>query len=399
MPTSFKVIPRPFHQSLMVPASKSYSNRLLVLASLDSREITIENISSCSDTRYLLNAIKETGVNIDENTHGVIISNQFPFCEKKTFHPIPLFIGDGGTSSRFLLAFLAKGRNRYHLYADDRLQVRPIEELIHALRSMGVDVRKEKDCWISIQGPICEEKKQLVIDGSRSGQFASALALAFNDGMEIKMENQTSSKRYFELTKNLIGNFKTPFLIPPDFSSASYPLALALACGRVLVSNIKELDEWQADSSFIPIARKMGGHIFFDKEGLRGHKGPLEAIELDCSEYPDLVPTLAFLCTRTEGESRLSGLGILRYKECNRLEEIEKLLKLAGHMIRKERETLFIRRGRGRFFHYHAPCDHRMVMTAYLFMRADCGGLLENIKSVAKSYPDFFTVMENEVIQ
>ena len=398
MPTSFKVVPGSFDRSVTVPGSKSYSNRLLVLASLDRREITIENLSSCSDTRYLLDAIKETGVEIDENKNSVMIRNQFPFCEKKTSRPVPLFIGDGGTSSRFLLAFLAKGRNRYHVHADNRLQMRPIEELIHALCNMDVDIRKEKDCWISIQGPV-REKKQLIIDGRRSGQFASALALAFNLRTEIKVENQISSKKYFELTKNLIKNFKTPFFIPPDFSSVSYPLALALACGRVLVSNIKQLDEWQADSSFISIARKMGGRVFLDNQGLRGEKGPLKAVNLDCSEFPDLVPTLAFLCTRSEGESRLSGLGVLRYKESHRLEEIEKLLRLAGHVVRREQETLFIRRGKGRFFHYRAPCDHRMVMTAYLFMRADCGGLLDNIKSVNKSFPDFFTVMENEIIQ
>ena len=397
MLTSFKVSPKPFSKTLKAPSSKSYAARLLILAAMDPRKIIIKDIPTCSDTTHLIHALKKIGLKITQDQNEVVIYNSFPQDEKKSSAPIPIKIGDGGTTSRFLMALLSKGNNRYHLDIEKPMATRPMQELINALRKLGVRIEKYDGSFI-IKGPAKVINKSLEIDCNRSGQFASALILAFGEEISLKIKNLHSSSKYILLTKKLIKDFKKNncFTVPADWTSASYPLALGLITGRTQISNLKNPDPLQADSSFTQIINQMGGKIEFNEKGLYVKKKQLKKITLDCSSCLDLVPTLAFLCSRISEDSHLTGLINLKYKESHRLEEIEKLLALSKSKIVKHQNSLLIKKG-GEipFFEYQAPEDHRMVMTAYLFMRSGRGGIIYNAGSVNKSWPDFFKQMED----
>ena len=149
----------------------------------------------------------------------------------------------------------------------------------------------------------------------------------------------------------------------------------------------------------ISIAQEMGIPVDWTPQGLAAQSGPpLRPLNRDVSNCPDLTPTLAFLASYAKGTSRLTGLGILRHKESDRIQEILRLLETFGvpHSFNAPNNELTIMgpAPAAPLIHYHPPDDHRMVMAAYLFMRKNSGGILSNTHHVAKSFPSFFEAME-----
>ena len=205
------------------------------------------------------------------------------------------------------------------------------------------------------------------------------------------------------MTFDLIKKFRQgvdEFVVPPDFSGLSYPLALAATLGKVTILNCHQIDELQADSIFLQILKSMGATVEFLKEGLTVTKNKnLKAVSLDCSGFPDLVPTLAYVCAYAEGESVLDGVEVLRHKESDRVEEVIKLLKLfkIPHRLEGGRHQKLIISGvpeqKTPWVEITPPADHRMVMVSYLFCRKNSGGKIHNTHHVKKSFGKFFDIL------
>jgi 3-phosphoshikimate 1-carboxyvinyltransferase len=392
-----------FIRNIEVPRSKSYANRLLILAAVKPGAVTITNLPESNDVTMLVECFENIGLIIEKNEKDITIHNSFPACEKKK-EIIKLETGDGGTTNRFLLALLSLGKRKYQLIPEGHMRNRPMGPLLEALEALNVSVSKgEDDYWIEIQGPL--SGKGVAVNSSVSTQFVTAIALALAetdiDVQPIKLEN---SELYWKLTENLIQAYKKKEIlwdVPLDFSGLSYPLALGLVDGSVEISNYRKRDLLQADSIFLEIIEKMGGLLeLAEKSGL-SLKSPqkLDPIDYDCSGFPDLVPTLAFVCSYADGSSYLRNLGVLRHKESDRVEEILKLLRQFKISFEYDNltEDLCIhgngpKVGREETF---PAADHRMVMTSYLFLRKNSGGSLSNYKHVKKSFPDFFKEMED----
>jgi 3-phosphoshikimate 1-carboxyvinyltransferase len=329
--------------------------------------------------------------------------NSFPVCEKNTEgEVIDLYTGDGGTTNRFLIALLSCGNKTYRIFPSEKIIERPIEDLLLPLRELDVRIElPESGPWITIKGPANTKfSKSIILDCAKSTQFATAMLLIFHDtAISFSFKNLNSSETYLQMTEQIIKENSNSYKVPADFSSISYPVALALVGGAVNITNCMEQDPYQADSMFIDLLLKIGGDISFTSKGLYvASQKPLNPFVVDGSQCPDLVPTLAFLASRIEGESRLENLAVLRHKESDRIEEILKLLETfqVDHTFNNERSTLTIRGSKklSPSISYCSARDHRMVMTAYLFMRANNGGLLGNTDCVKKSYPRFFEDLE-----
>lgn len=101
----FKVKTKNFIKKLIIPTSKSYANRMIILAALDKRNIKILNLPSSTDVDFLINCLKKVGLEIQRSSDEILISNSFPECEKKVDHVIEVESGDGGTTNRFLASF------------------------------------------------------------------------------------------------------------------------------------------------------------------------------------------------------------------------------------------------------------------------------------------------------
>ncbi|WP_417335283.1 3-phosphoshikimate 1-carboxyvinyltransferase [Halobacteriovorax marinus] len=404
--SQFSVEAREFKANIRVPSSKSYANRAIILAALCKDEVSIRNLPLSHDVTNLLNVLRVVGLRIVEVDDGICIENSFPECESSSNEIIKVFPGDGGTTTRFLIPFLALGKNTYQIEPEGRMRERPIADLLESLVDLGASVN-QCDSWLTLKGPIKESSKRLNADASKTTQHATALALslAFHN-VVVSPVDMKYSKSYWEMTMSLIDCFKKgqrDFVVPVDFSSMSYVLALGADRGEVLVENCTLIDDHQSDSVFIEVLKEMGFSVSLTAKGLHlvSSKEIIKPIDFDCSNCPDLVPTLAFMCSRIDGESKLRNLSVLKYKESDRLLEIQKLLDL--YLIDNtydEQEDFLIIYGkssressRKEIF---PPDDHRIVMVSYLFLRAHGGGVLHSTSSVSKSFGNFFEVVTNE---
>ncbi|MCB9060220.1 MAG: hypothetical protein H6622_01700 [Halobacteriovoraceae bacterium] len=401
MSDTFHVTSTSFDKTLSVPTSKSYANRALILSSIFPGKIRLNNISSSSDVTAMINCLRAIGLEIIDEGNSIEILNSFPECED-SIEVVDLETGDGGTTNRFLIPLLSRGRRKYNINAKGHMRKRPMQDLLNSLNQLKVvtSLNLDQSPWISIKGPAHTEGT-VEIPSHETTQFATGLYLAFaNTSLQIIPLNMENSVKYFEMTLSLIDEFKSGknvFEIPVDFSSLSYPLALALVHGNVTVSNYKVVDPFQADSIFLEIITEMGGKLVLNEDGLSLKKAKtLHPIDKDCSGFPDLVPTLAFVCSYCEGTSYLRNLEVLRHKESDRVEEILKILRAFGVQHEYANDTLIIVGGVKKSSEIdltNLPADHRIIMMAYLFLRVNKGGHLNNYIHVNKSFKNFFEVM------
>ena len=392
------IYPHPFHKSIVVPTSKSYANRFLILASLKKKDITINNISYSNDVLDLIRCLKSVGLDIQKKGKNVRITNSFPGCETNGHRVIHLDTGEGGTTNRFLIPFLSLGKRTYVLHMGPSMENRPMEEIITPLKNLGVKV-EFKNGYFQLQGPV-KKVDNIIVDCSRSTQFASGLFLSMDKhSLDIIPQNIKSSHSYLELTKKLLDRVKLSSIleVPLDFSSMSYPLALAATCGRVCIKNYTGPDPYQGDSYILDVLKKMNAHIVEEYSLLKVSRSPLTGVTLDCSRCLDIVPTLIYLCSYANGKSILKNINALRYKESNRILNIKYLLELFRIPYKLKSNSIEILgpgKKRREYINVFPSKDHRIVMASYLFLRHNSGGRLYRPESVEKSFPYFFNVME-----
>ena len=387
-------------QRFRAPTSKSYAARLLILAALKSNPVKIFDVPDSSDVLTLLDCLKKIGLRISRIGPDVVIENSFPACEPLDAPPLTLSTGDGGTTNRFLLGLLSRGKRIYRLCPSGRIKERPIRALLEALRFQGAQVSvSDPSFWCQVQGPIAHGKR-ILVDASDSSQMASSLGLALADTKaQVVPENLLASRTYWSLTEKLVCDFKKGCLnwrVPVDWSGVSPLLGVGLLLNPVAIENCKALpDPLQADGRFIGLIKEMGGNPRQTPEGLQLFPVRiLQAIKVDARHFPDLIPTLSFVCSYATGTSVFTHLEILRRKESDRLAEIQRLLNSFGvsHAFKAQTCSLEIygpTPRNERPITYMAPSDHRMIMSAALFMRYNAGGNLFNVHPVAKSFPRF----------
>lgn len=403
----FKVQPLlSFDKKITTPTSKSHSNRALILGAVRGENFKVHNISDSSDVTNLLSAFRKIGLNIIQSGSTVTFLNSFPDCEKHSEGDvIELHTGDGGTTNRFLIALLSRGKKEYHIFPSEKMSERPIEDLIRPLQKLNVSIiHNNTNPWIQIKGPASlYNTTKLEIDCQKSTQFASALMLAFSKiPLQFEFINLHASEAYLKMTTLVIKKSweKNSYIVPVDFSSLGYPAALAALTGRVIITNCHEIDESQADSAFIEILNSSGASCSFVESGLEIKKGEnLRPVTFDVSKAPDLFPTLAFFAAHVDGVSTFFSLEILKFKESDRLSQMADLMRKFGvEMQYSPMEDVLTITGSSQKKYQQSTIkparDHRIVMAAALFMTKNAGGDLYEIDCVEKSFPKFFTLLK-----
>ncbi len=386
-----------YNKKINIPTSKSRANRMLFLAAITPGEITLTNVPNSSDVMDMIQSLNKIGLQITMIENTVIVKNSFPDCEKlNADNTIRVDCGYGGTTTRFLAGLLALGSKTYHLEPEGHMRLRPMQEMIEPLKQLGINVElNSKDTWMTITGPVKHKLEIIDVDTSRSTQFASALAMTLSQwGGTVNPTNLKASEDYFKMTNDCIEQAKTSnWKIPIDFSSLSYPIALAALCGEVEILNYTGRDRLQPDSIFIDLLKEMGANVIETKTSLKVLKADsLKAWSGDCSGFPDLVPTLCFINSFSSEIGVLTHLEVLKHKECDRLEEMKKILNLFERENKVTEDSITTEHSEGNTSskHYDAPDDHRMIMVAALYMKALGGGEINNWHHIKKSYPYFF---------
>jgi 3-phosphoshikimate 1-carboxyvinyltransferase len=400
---------------VQAPSSKSYTHRALIAASLAEGKSRIESPLFSEDTVATMNACISLGANIEKKEDTVTITGTSKL--KAPEHQIDC--RDSASTIRFLTPISALAQGKTILTGNVGLRKRPIEPLINSLRQLGVN------CFSNggfppvtvLNGGIRGGKVSLV--GHISSQFLTGLLFACplaKEDSEIELVTHLESKPYVKLTLNVLKehgifirttnqltSFQVPnnqkyrtkkHVVPGDFSSAAFLLAAAVITDSYITVTNVSLD--QPDSEIVGILKRMGVIVHVENKAVQILNGRLDAVEIDASDIPDLVPVCAVLACFSKGATTIYNAKRLRFKESNRLHTLTSELRKMGAKISETDDGVII----------HGPSqlvgtsinphrDHRIAMAcAVAGLKAKGKTKILQAECVNKSYPKFFMDLE-----
>ena len=419
--TVFLAVPpaREIRGSVRVPASKSATNRALVLAALSEVPVLLVNPLESDDTRALLRCLAAMGARVAKREDGISISGPLGVSDGRL---TVLDAEDSGTAARFLAALAAATPGWFQVTGSARLCERPMGELVAALRSLGAAIVEKgaPGCLpLEIRGPSLHSGR-VQVDASRSSQFLSALMLAGAAGepLEIAAAGPPASAPYAALTADALRSFghrvegsgpwsvsrggpaRERYDTPGDFSSALPLLAAVGVCGGEVRLTGLEWPSAQADALALPVLERMGIAVSAARGALlaSAERRGLRAVTVPASDFPDAVPALAALAAFADGESQFLGIAHLRWKESNRLTSLATVLENAGADVSAAPDRLSVRGPTAgpsvKFATLPTFRDHRIAMAAALLSLRLPRLLIEDPDCVSKSYPGFFRDLE-----
>jgi len=420
--------------SVLLPGSKSISNRLLLLAALCSGTTTLHDLLDSDDTRVMLAALRTLGCAIAQDGNTVTIEGT---GGQLLPGPAELFMGNAGTAMRPLTAALAVLGGDYTLRGIARMHERPIGDLVDALRQLGCAVEYlEREGYppLRIGQPALALGAPIRVRGDVSSQFLTALLMALplvaREDIIIDVQGELISRPYIEITLNLLARFGVVvrregwqrFVIPAgcrlrspgvlhveaDASSASYFIALGAiapsASGGIRIQGVGA-DSIQGDIRFIDAARQMGAQIESGPNWLQVSRGDtsdgavLKAIDLDCNHIPDAAMTLALMALYARGTTTLRNIASWRVKETDRIAAMACELRKLGATVDEGADCIRVTppatAADWRSASIHTYDDHRVAMCFSLaaFNPAGLAVRIEDPKCVAKTFPDYFEAL------
>jgi 3-phosphoshikimate 1-carboxyvinyltransferase len=405
-------LPGPVDVTWTVPGSKSITNRALVLAALADGETRLTGALESDDTRHMRAALTRMGIDIEDAGPDALIVRG----GRARLHAPdgPLFVGNSGTTVRFLAAVAALVDGEVTLVGDDAMAKRPIHVLVDALRALGADVTCPTGCPpLTIRGGRLRGGR-VRMRGDQSSQYFSALLMAAGfaeTDLDIEIEGSLVSRPYVDITRRMIAGFggdvaETPagfhvragrtlrgrdYAIEPDASSASYPFALAAALGGAVVVPGLGRDAQQGDYVFTTILEQAGAVVTRGETSTRVERlGALRGVDVDMHHISDTVMTLAAIAPLASGPTRIRNVANIRIKETDRLAATVIELRRLGQQVTHGADWLAIEPAPVTPAMVHCYDDHRIAMSFAVLGAAAGGVTIEDPACVSKTYPAFF---------
>jgi len=403
----------PLKATVKTPPSKSYTNRALLISALAEGESIVENPLFSDDTHFMCQALKDYGVLAEKEKNAFRIRrNKLQLGAPKN----EIYVGNAGTTMRFLttLACLANGETR--LTGDDRMQQRPIGDLLTCLQSLGVDIKSDlgNQCPpLTIQGGSVLGG-QTKLAGNKSSQYLTSIlqcAPYFDNDTQINVVGELTSKSYIDITLEVMSafgisvenkNYQQFFVkagqkykprnyrIEGDASSASYFMAAAAISGGEVTITGLNLDSVQGDIKFVDVMVRMGCSVEKKLDSITVRGGRLKGITIDMNNMPDTAQTLAVVALFAEGETIITGIGNLKIKETDRIQALASELSRLGAEIKTGSDFILIKPKVYQPAEIETFNDHRMAMSFALAGLKIPGVKIKNPHCVQKSFPDFF---------
>lgn len=381
--------------NIQLPASKSESNRALMIAAYGGFAPDIQNLSDSKDTQILMDVL-----------NGIYARE--------------VDVKDCGTAARFLTTYLACHEGTWFLTGTDRMKQRPIKPLVDALMALGADIQyveKQGSLPLQIYGKPIQGGK-VTIDMTQSSQFASSLLLAapmFPQGLELELHGELNSMPYLEMTLAMMRHFGADlerhdgmiivkpkpyqpmsFKVSADWTAASYwyeMAALSDEC-EIRLRSLKVPEpaipeahrrvegpmgcrNLQGDSIIAEWMRHLGVGTYIENDSIVLRKIPFEkrTLSFDFSHHPDLYPTMVATCAALQVEAEFLGLGNLGFKESDRVEAMRTELSKLGESP----------------LHFSSHDDHRVVMALAPLTLRYGPVIFDHPEVVEKSYPNFWS--------
>lgn len=405
--------------TISAPPSKSHTLRAILFASLAHGKSTIHNYLLSPDAEAMIAACRQLGAKITIIADRLEIEG---FAGKPHTPDNIIDAGNSGQVLRFVAAIAALNSHYTVLTGDHSVRYnRPIKPLLNALEKLGVFCATTKGddyAPIIIKGPLKAGTTRL--NGEDSQPVSGLLiAAAFIDGTTEIIVDNPGEKPWIGLTLAWLDKFniqytntqfekytvtgKTTFAgfdytVPGDFSSIAFPVVAALLTHSEVCINNVDMNDVQGDKQVIEVLQKMGANIVIDQQHhtLTVKKsGPLTGMAIDVNDFVDAITILAVVGCYAEGVTYLSGAAIARKKECDRLSAITAELKKMGADIVDTNDGLIIKKSTLKGASVQTYHDHRMVMSlAVAGLAASGTTVINDVSSVAKSYPDFLLHMQ-----
>ena len=411
---------KPINATIEVPGSKSYTNRALLVAAMARGTSTLTGALFSDDTRYMSASLRKLGVKIDAD------EKQARFDIHGNGGDIPvssadLYIGNSGTTSRSLTAYVSLGHGKFVIDGDEPMRHgRPIADLLDALKQIGVSARTQFE---NGHLPVIIEANGLAggktrLDISKSSQFLTALLLIApyaKNGMEIEvLGNRTMP--YIDITRSVMAAFGVQVIseaykyfrieggqqyqprvynIEPDASNASYFFAAAaLTGGRVTVQHLN-LDSAQGDLQFVHILKQMGCQTTVSNAGITV-TGPrqLKGIDVDMRTISDTALTLAAMAPFADSKVTIRNIEHTRWQETDRIHAMVTELRKLGVPVIEHQDGLEISPAPITPTAIDTYEDHRMAMAFSLVGLKVNGIRINDPNCVSKTFPDYFEVLQ-----
>lgn len=382
---------------VLLPASKSISNRVLIINALAGSEYAVDNLAVCDDTRSMVGVLNSDGADFD--------------------------IGHAGTAMRFLTAFLARIAGEWKLTGSERMKQRPVGVLVEALNRLGARIEyleKEGFPPLKIYGTTCLVGGEIEIPASVSSQYISAIMMIapyMEKGLVIRLKGKIVSGAYLDMTLRLMrdfgvdavregavirippGNYSPrPFRVESDWSAASYFYeCLAIAGeGEIKLKGLFR-NSLQGDSRQIKVWERLGVITRFTEEGIVLTPGPRSAdrLEEDFIGMPDLVQSFAVACCLMDLPFVFKGTDTLRIKETDRVEALmNELAKMGFRLEERADDHALVWEGKKESI-AEVPCistyhDHRMAMAFAPAALKFPDLVITDKEVVTKSFPGYW---------
>lgn len=398
---------------IIIPGSKSYTNRALIMASLTRGIVTLHHPLYSEDTEAMIACLRALGLRIETLSDKMIVYDDISSVCDSSWE---LFARDSGTTMRFLLPVLCLVPGTKILQGSNRLNERPIQGLVDALRRLGAHIEyleKEGQAPLKIHPSSLREGSHLPIDGSVSSQFLSAMLMVapLLGGLTMQVHDTLISQPYSEMTIQMMRSWgieilhqqdktyyippgqhynKTDYSIEGDFSSAGYFFAIAaLNQSSITVSNLNP-DSIQADRHLLRILEKMGNEVKFTSDGITLVGKQVIPLTLNMEDCPDQVQTLAVLAAFAKGTTIISGVRSLRVKETERVQALMTELGKMGIKTEATHDTLTIYGGVPHAASIDTYGDHRMAMAFAVASTKLPGMQIRHPEVVNKTFPGFW---------
>lgn len=391
--------------TIQLPASKSISNRALIINALARGTTPPCNLSDCDDTLVMIKALAENNETID--------------------------IMAAGTAMRFLTAYLSTVQGTHILTGTERMQQRPIQILVNALRELGAQIEyagKEGFPPLRIHGTELKGN-ELTLKGNVSSQYISALLMigpVLKNGLRLHLTGEIISLPYINLTLQLMKEFGakaawtsgnsievapqpyTPvsFMVESDWSAASYWYQIAALSEQAEIELMGLFrNSYQGDSRGAEVFSRLGITTEFTHEGvlLKKSNRLVEQLNEDFVDIPDLAQTFAVTCCLLGIPFRFTGLQSLKIKETDRIFALKAELRKLGYLLQDAQDSILIWDGK-RCQPEAQPViqtyeDHRMAMAfAPAALRFPEMRIAEP-QVVSKSYPAYWEHLQQAGFQ
>ncbi len=408
--------------TIHLPASKSISNRALIINALSGAGVMPQNVSDCDDTRVMLRAL--AGQNARDGQGREVID-----------------IMAAGTAMRFLTAYLSvtppregEAPSARIITGTERMQNRPIGLLVEALRHLGADIG-----YVGREGfpPLCIQGRRLeggevTLPGHLSSQYISAMLMVgpiLEKGLTLHLEGEVVSRPYIDMTLAIMRSFGAeatfvgstlrveptgykpiPYYIENDWSASSYWFEMvALTPGSEIRLPGLFRESLQGDQGVLDIFRHLGVEASFEELAADGagpasvlvlrHTGRVaERLDIDMLRVPDLAQTVVVTCCMLGVRFRISGLQSLKIKETDRIFALRTELAKLGYLVREEDDSVLL--WEGERCEVAADCsidtyeDHRMAMAFAPCCQVLGKVVINNPQVVSKSYPGYWTDLD-----